>query len=207
MMHLQPESLQTVDVKDGAPSPIHNLRNDLHKSLNRNHIDPSALSTFQRILLTTDGTVTDILEAYLFEQIRVAKLSEQIVSLSHDIPSMELKEGTQVIIRKVLLQGKISRKNFIFADSIIVPERLDERFRDALLETKMPIGKLWFEQRVETFKEMLHSSKETTGDLADYFNIQPSDNMFSRTYRVVTNRKFVMMITEKFPESYFSKSF
>jgi chorismate-pyruvate lyase len=183
------------------------MRTDLQKTLERSHIEPSTLSTFQRILLTTDGTVTDILEAYLFEQIRVVKLSEQLVSLSHDVPSMELKEGTEVIIRKILLQGKISRKNFIYADSIIVPERLDERFREALLETKMPIGKIWFEQRVETFKEILDSSKETSGELAEHFNIQPSDNLLSRTYRVVTNRKSVMMITEKFPESYFTKSF
>lgn len=182
------------------------MRTDLQATLERSHIEPSSLSTFQRILLTTDGTVTDILEAYLFEQIRVVKLSEQLVSLAHEIPSMELKEGTEVIVRKILLQGKISRKNFIYADSIIVPERLDDRFREALLETKMPIGKIWFEQRVETFKEILDSSKERANGLSEYFTIQPSDNMLSRTYRVVTNRKSVMMITEKFPETYFLKS-
>ncbi len=44
------------------------LRSDLHESLTHSHIDPSRLSTFQRILLTTDGTVTEILEAYLFER-------------------------------------------------------------------------------------------------------------------------------------------
>jgi chorismate-pyruvate lyase len=183
------------------------MRTDLQKTLERSHIEPSTLSTFQRILLTTDGTVTDILEAYLFEQIRVVKLSEQLVSLSHDIPAMELKQGTEVIVRKILLQGKISRKNFIYADSIIVPERLDERFREALLETKMPIGKIWFEQRVETFKEILDSSKEAPGEIAEHFTMQPSERLLSRTYRVVTNRKSVMMITEKFPESYFTKSF
>ena len=181
------------------------LRNDLQESLNRNHIDPVTLSTFQRILLTTDGTVTDILEAYLFEQIRVVKLSEQIVALDRELPLMDLKKGTEVIVRKILLQGKISRKNVIYAESIVVPEKLEERFRNALLETKVPIGKIWFEQRVETFKEILDSKKEFAGDLANYFNIDPSDEMLSRTYRVVTNRQPVMMITEKFPESYFLK--
>jgi chorismate-pyruvate lyase len=207
MVYIQEDSLQNVNSNNGATLPISILRDDLRESLNSNHIEPSALSSFQKILLTTNGSVTDILEAYLSEQIRVIKLSEQLVSLVHNITSMDLKEGTEVIIRKVLLQGRISRKNFIYADSIIVPERLDERFRDALLESKIPIGKLWFEQRVETFKEILDSSKEPAGDLAGYFNIQPSDNMLSRTYRVVTNRKSSMMITEKFPESYFLKSF
>jgi chorismate-pyruvate lyase len=206
-MNAQNKSSSTVvDAKNEINLSSSLLRNDLQESLNRNHIDPSVLSTFQRILLTTDGTVTDILEAYLFEQIRVVKLSEQLVSLAHEIPSMDLKEGTEVIVRKILLQGKISRKNVVYAESIVVPEKLEEKFRKALLETKVPIGKIWFEQRVETFKEILDSKKEFAGDLADYFNIDSSDEMLSRTYRVVTNRKSVMMITEKFPESYFLKS-
>lgn len=187
--------------------PTYILRNDLQESIKHSHIDPSILSTFQKILLTTDGTVTDILEAYLSEQIRVIKLSEQLVSLTHNIPSMDLKEGTEVIVRKVLLQGKLSRKNFIYADSIIVPERLEERFRDSLLKTKIPIGKVWFEHRIETFKEIISSSKESANSLAEYFNIQPFDNMLCRTYLVLTNRQSSMMITEKFPENYFLNSF
>ena len=183
------------------------FRDDLQESLSRNHILPSALSTFQRILLTTDGTVTDILESYLFEQIRVIKLSEKLVSLDRELPSMDLKEGTEVILRKVLLQGKISRKNAIYAESIVIPGNMEERFRKALLETKVPIGKIWFEQKVETFKEILDSKKELAGELADYFDIEPSDEMLSRTYRVVTNNKPVLTITEKFPESYFKTNF
>ncbi|MEM9508581.1 MAG: chorismate pyruvate-lyase family protein [Cyanobacteria bacterium P01_E01_bin.35] len=183
------------------------FRNDLQESLTRNHILPSALSTFQRILLTTDGTVTDILESYLFEQIRVIKLSEKLVSLDRELPSMNLKSGTEVILRKVLLQGKISRKNAIYAESIVIPDNMEEKFRRALLETKVPIGKIWFEQKVETFKEILDSKKELAGELANYFDIEPSDEMLSRTYRVVTNNKPVMTITEKFPESYFKTNF
>jgi chorismate-pyruvate lyase len=183
------------------------LRTDLQKSLKRSHIEPSSLSTFQRILLTTDGTVTHMLEAYLFEQIHVAKLSEKLVSLTQDIPSMELKKGTEIIARKILLRGSISRKNFIYAESIIVPERLDEKFRNELLKTKSPIGKIWLEQRVETFKEILDSGKEPANDLSNYFDIEPEENILFRTYNVLHSRKSIMMITEKFPESYFLKSF
>jgi len=199
--------LQKTNSNNGATLSSPSLKKDLQEKLDYNHIDPSTLSTFQKILLTTNGTVTDILECYVFEQIRVVKLIEQLVSLTHDIPSMELKEGTEVLVRKILLQGKISRKNFIYADSIIVPERLDEKFRKALLETKTPIGKLWFELKVETFKDVLKTSKEPAENLAEYFHIQPHDNILSRTYCVVNNRKPIMMITEKFPENYFVERF
>ena len=64
------------------------MRTDLQQSLTRSHIDPSTLSTFQRILLTMDGTVTDILAAYLLEEIQVVKLSEELVSITQDILPM-----------------------------------------------------------------------------------------------------------------------
>lgn len=183
------------------------MREDLQQSLTRSHINPATLSTFQRILLTTDGTVTDILEAYLFEQIRVVKLLEELVAIAQDIPALELKQGTDVILRKILLQGKISRRNFIYAESIIVPERLDENFRDELLKTRTPIGKIWLEHKVETFKEILDSGKEPANGLSSHFTIEPREEILFRTYRVISNRKSVMMITEKFPESYFLKDF
>jgi chorismate-pyruvate lyase len=178
-------------------------RTDLQSTLDHRHIEPANLSTFQRILLTTDGTVTDILEAYAFEQIKIIKLSEQMSVLDQDIIAMNLKQGTEVISRKVLLQGKISRKTFIYAESILVPDRLDEQFRKALLETKTPIGKVWLEQRVETFKEILETSRESAEGLSSYFGIEPTDKLLSRTYQVISGHQPAMMITEKFPEHYF----
>jgi len=185
----------------------HTMRNDLRKSLKRSHINPSELSTFQRILLTTDGTVTHILEAYLFEQIQVVKLSEELVSLTQDLKSMELKKGTEVIYRKILLRGRISRKNFIYAESILAPERLGEDFREELLKTKTPIGKIWFDRKIETFKEIVDSGKEVADELGSYFDIEPKEKLLFRTYCVLSNQKPTMMITEKFPESYFLKDF
>lgn len=183
------------------------LRTDLQKSLKSSHIDPSTLSTFQRILLTTDGTVTHMLESYLYEQIQVVKLSEELVSLTQDIQSLDLKAGTEVIARRILLRGRISRRNFIYAESIIIPERLDEQFRQELLKSKTPIGKIWFERRVETFKEIIDSGKEQAEGLSNYFSIEPEDSLLFRTYSVLSQGKPTMMITEKFPESYFLKDF
>ena len=183
------------------------MRQDLNRSLIRNHINPSELSTLQRIVLTTDGTLTEILEAYLFEKIRIIKLSEGIVSITQDIPPLAVKQGSEVIERKVLLQGKISRKNFIYAESILVTERLDEKFKDELLHSKTPLGRLWLEHKLETFKEIIDTAEETADKLLEYFPLQPEDKVFSRTYRVFSQRQPIMTITEKFPASYFQADF
>lgn len=183
------------------------MRNDLQQSLNRSHIDPGQLSPLQKILLTTDGTVTDILEAYGSELMQVVKLSETKTKIGRDIDEMMLKKGSDVIERKILLRGKISRKNYIYAESILSLDRLEVPFREELLKTKTPIGKIWLEQRVETFKEIVNSGKESAQELANYFDIQPEDYLLFRTYLVFSNRQPTMMITEKFPESYFREKF
>ncbi|NEP34999.1 chorismate pyruvate-lyase family protein, partial [Moorena sp. SIO3B2] len=66
-----------------------------------------------------------------------------------------------------------------------------------------PIGKIWREQRFETFKEIVDTGKKPANELADYFQIEPEANLLFRTYCVFSNRQSVMMISEYFPESYF----
>ena len=161
------------------------------------------LSPFQRILLKANGTVTAMLEAYLSEPIQVVKLSENLTRMKLELPNIKLNQEEQVIARKVLLQGKMSLRNFIYADSLILINNLDERFSSQLLNTKIPIGKLWSEQKVETFKEIIDSGIEPANELSNYFGIKPKENLFFRTYSVCSQGKINMIITEKFPKSYF----
>ncbi|HEX3541197.1 MAG TPA: hypothetical protein VHT75_12245, partial [Acidimicrobiales bacterium] len=46
------------------------------------------LSTFQRVLLMTDGTVTDVLEVYAGEAIRVVILDQRFEDPSSDPPEL-----------------------------------------------------------------------------------------------------------------------
>jgi chorismate-pyruvate lyase len=184
--------------------PEHNeLRPDLQESLAHSHIDPSRLSTFQRIILTTDGTLTEILEAYLYEKIKLVKLAEALIPLAEDVAMLQVEAETPVIERRILLQGKISHRNWVYAESIIIPDRLDERYRERLLKSEESIGRLWLEHRVETFKEIVDSCRELAGDRAEYFRIRPTDLLLSRTYRVFSHGQPIMLITEKFPETFF----
>lgn len=188
-----------VQVPEIDKCKIELLRNGLSKS----PISLSELSTLQRIILITDGTLTDILEIYLLEKISIIKLSEEMIEIAENMPVLNLEIGRQIIKRKIFLQGKISRKNWIYAESIIVPERLDQRFKEQLLNSEKPIGKLWLEYRVETFKEIVDLSQELAGNLSEDFHISKEEKLFSRTYRVFSQNQPIMMITEKFPESYF----
>jgi chorismate-pyruvate lyase len=178
-------------------------RPELEESLKKSHIDPAKLSVFQRIILTTDGTLTEILEAYLSEKIRLVKLSEIIEPVTQNISLLDINCGQEVIARKILLQGKISQNNWVYAESILVPDRLDEKLKNGLLVSQEPMGRLWLEHRLETFKEIVDSAREPAEDLADYFKIEKSDKLLSRTYRVFSGRRPIILITEKFPETFY----
>ncbi|ALG69299.2 chorismate--pyruvate lyase family protein [Beggiatoa leptomitoformis] len=161
------------------------------------------LSPFQRILLITDGTLTELLEAYLQEPIIVIKLAETMLDSTEAIPALEINIGQKIIKRDILLQGKETGKNWLYAESVIVPDRLEASFREQLLGSKTPIGKLWLAHRLETFKEKLTFTAEPAGELADFFKVVTTDTLLSRTYRVFSQRLAIMMITEKFPQQFY----
>jgi chorismate-pyruvate lyase/acyl carrier protein len=179
------------------------MRRDLEQSLMRRSINPLTLSAFQRILLTTDGTVTEILEAFSGESIHVVKLFQEVSVLDRAISALELPWGQHVLRRNILLQGRMSLVNFIYAESVIALDRLDEGVRDGLLQSKKPIGLLILERRIETFREILDCGRERAGALARHFPIGEDASLIFRSYRVIAGGHPIMLITEKFPESYF----
>jgi len=179
------------------------LRIDLEKSLLHSDLDLKNLSPFQRILLTTDGTVTEILEAQLWEQINLIKLFQERRISDVDIPYLNLSSGTDILLRKILLQGGSSTTNYIYAESILVPEHLDGSLRDGLIKTDKPLGLLMIEAKTETFREILSCKMEKAEELGEYFDQAAKSKLISRTYRIFANQKPIMLITEKFPETAF----
>ncbi len=172
----------------------------------KSEIHWSALSLFQRILLSADGTLTKMLETYTQETIHVVKLAESRQAFPQAVEPLHLLPGDTVIERKILLQGRQSGRNWLYAESLLLPDRLPPKFQEQLLTTQEPIGKLWISHKVETFKEIITTYRQPAGQIAGYFNLKPSDPFLCRTYRVFSNKMPVMMITEKFPASFYVES-
>lgn len=179
------------------------LRIDLRESLCQSTVDPQLLSSFQRILLTTDGTVTEILEAHLWEAIQIVKLYQECMETDASVPYLDIGPHAPVLIRKVILRGKLSDRNYIYAESIVVLDRLDDRLRHGLMETQKPVGQLMVEARLETFREILSCCYEPAEEIGQHFGAGADARLISRTYRVFADRQPFMLITEKFPETAF----
>jgi len=179
------------------------LRIDLRESLCQSAVDPQLLSSFQRILLTTDGTVTEILEAHLWEAIEIVKLHQRCLETDASVPYLDIGPHAPALIRKIILRGKPSHRNYIYAESIVALDRLDDRLRHGLMETQKPVGQLMLEARLETFREILSCCYEPAEEIGVHFGIGSEATLISRTYRVFANKQPFMLITEKFPETAF----
>ncbi len=158
------------------------------------------LTKLQRLLLTTDGTVTDIVETHAGERVRVVRLFQGLIEAGEAIPDMDLEADDPILFRKILLQGRITGRNLLYAESVIVPDRLDAPIRDQLLRCELPIGHLIIQNRLETFREILLWGKESADDIAGYFEVPKAEDVIFRSYRIFAGGQPIMMITEKFPQ-------
>jgi chorismate-pyruvate lyase len=167
-----------------------------------NGFDVSSLEPLQRVLLVTDGTLTEILEANFFERIRLVKVSQRVISATASHALLAPKPGESLIERKILLQGEESHRNYAYAESLIAVDRLAPSFRDALLNSATPLGRLWLEHKLETFKELQEVRSQPADGFRQYFECTEAAPLLVRTYRVFSAAKPVIVITEYFPATY-----
>ena len=159
-------------------------------------------SFLQRLMLITDGRITDIVRAYSGETVEAVKLRQQLIISSHS-SNLQLDREYQLMERSILLQGTISKTNYLYADSQIVLERLDPKIRNELIFTRQPIDKLLQENQIETHREIIDCGIEPAGRLAQYFDLDPASKMIYRTYNILINRLPALQITEKFSTTHF----
>ncbi len=102
--------------------------------------------------------------------------------------------------RRILLRGRMSHINHIYAESLIAPDRLDPKIREGLLYSQKAIGLLILENRLETFREIVACGREAAGELAPHLGVGEDDYLISRVYQVFAGGHPIMVITEKFAE-------
>jgi len=151
-------------------------------------------------LLTTDGTVTRLLELYTGEKIRVKKI-EQKITVGNAPDVLCCGDNEPLLRRNILLCGPA--KNYLYAESHFVFEKLSRSIQYKLLETDIPIGLLWEEEKTEMYRKIIEHKSEPCETSSLYFDLEPSSHMLSRTYIVFNKNQPFGIITEKFPISYF----
>jgi len=167
-------------------------------------VDTDELGMVLRILMSTDGTVTHIVEAYAGEPVYLVKLFHSFVTDPTDRAKVGLEADERGLRRKILLRGEESHATFVYADSVVMLDRLPPGVADGLLDSELPIGKLLYGCRAETFREIIAMWEERDDQIAALFDVDPGEVLVSRTYEIVMHGRPFARITEKFPRSAFA---
>ena len=165
-------------------------------------LDVNSLDPLQRVLLVTDGTLTEILEATFLERIQLIKIAQKVIPATSSHAQLDPDKDEVLMERKILLSGAESGNNYAYAESLIAVDRLGSVFRHELVESNIPLGRLWLEHQLETFKELQEVRWQLAGGLSHYFRCPDSSLLLVRTYRVLSASRPIMMITEHFPMAY-----
>jgi chorismate-pyruvate lyase len=161
------------------------------------------LGLLQKILLSTDGTVTDLIMLYTGEDIRVRKVRQEL-AVGEAPAVLQCKGPVRVLRRQILLHG--AQRNYLYADSQFVFERFSATLQRQLLETDEPIGLLWKRERFEAFREIIDKRVLHCPQIAPHFALPPDTWFVSRTYLIHHGGKPLGAITEQWPASSFSQA-
>jgi chorismate-pyruvate lyase len=164
-------------------------------------IEWHALDPLQRVLLVTDGTVTAILEAAFLESIQVVKLTQEVVKATRSHALLQSSPGEAIVERRVLLRGAATGRNYVYAESLIAVSRMGPAFCRLLFDSDTPLGQLWLDQKLETYKEIVEMRGVAGGPEAEYFEGGGSE-ILMRKYRVYSGGIPVMIISEHFPRKF-----
>lgn len=166
-------------------------------------ISLTRLSPFHRALLVADGTVTRFIEGYQLTPVQVVLLYQARRKLHNQHIWLEMPAGGNIIAREVVLQTPSTEnqtpKIHAYAASQIVHERLPKSVVDGLDAGITGLGVLLHHSQLETRRDLLWWGIERVTGLPSTIAYYEGTPFLSRTYRVVADKKPLMLITEKFP--------
>lgn len=157
------------------------------------------LTPFQRALLSIDGTVTKLIEAYMLEPVESMVLGQQTQRLPTDHPWLELAAHSEVVTRQVLLRGRYSATVYAYAVSLLAPARLPPHLLHDLAKEPAGLGRVLLNSQIENRREILWYGRETLADLPAAIARETGNDFISRTYRIIAAGQPLMLINEKFP--------
>lgn len=155
------------------------------------------MNALHRILLTTDGSITAIIEAVTQSPVIVETVHQEVVRASKEVAeSLGINEGEDVNYRIVHLKsrGLIYAKAISFAPL----KRLENSFREDLMRADIPIGKIMKKHKIEARREIRWAKIVRDEDLAKELGVN-KPLFIVRNYEIIHKNEVLIEITEFFP--------
>jgi beta-ribofuranosylaminobenzene 5'-phosphate synthase len=163
------------------------------------------LSSVQKILLSTDGSVTSLLEAVIGRRVAIETHDQRVIPADEAIAlRLAIETGAQVNYREVAILDEESREVLIRATSYAPLSRLPPGVRADLLMADIPIGKILSRHKVEARREVSSITTTRAGeDASSRFRISRNEPLLNRSYLILHGGEPLLAIDEEFPYAHF----
>ena len=172
-------------------------------------IKEDELSPLHRILLHTNGTVTQVLRQWTGSIINIVKPPLNSCFLWDKLDKNDLyykadsvnHSCTQFKYREVILQSAATSTNLVYALSLICYQNLTPTVLHKLDHTDLGIGMVIDTEKLETYREILAFKKFKVKDFKFFQKIFPRAKhaILHRCYVLYHERKPCFIINEYFP--------
>ena len=157
-----------------------------------------ALSPVQKILLTTDGSITRIFEALTGEEVSIETEEQQVIKAGEEVAkALNINTGEEVNFRVVNLKN--SKGVLVHATSYAPMKRIPDEFREKITKADIPIGKIMQELKIEARREITScSAVPADKKLSELFEVPEGSNLLKRNYNIIHKNEVLLNITEIF---------
>ena len=159
-------------------------------------------SNTQKILMTTDGSITAILDV-LYGKIALKTLEQHFEEATEESARLvNVDAGDEVNYREIVLHK--DDYPLIYSVSYIPLKRLSKEMRDDLVRADIPIGRILKKYNAETRREInVIQIEKATDKLKELYNTE--EDFLTRDYTIIMNGEILMWIKEFFPINYFTE--
>ena len=174
--------------------------NQVEEKYNKNF--SNTLSNTQKILMTTDGSITAILDV-LYGKIDLKTLEQHFEEATEESAKLvNVDIGDEVNYREIIMHK--DDNPLIYAVSYIPLKRLTKEIRDDLIRADTPIGRILKNYNVESRREINVIQIEKASDkLKELYDTE--EDFLTRDYTIIHNGEILMWIKEFFPITYFTE--
>ena len=159
-------------------------------------------SNTQKILMTTDGSITAILDV-LYGKIDLKTLEQHFEDATEESAKLvNVDVGDEVNFREIIMHK--DDQPLIYAKSFIPLKRLSKEIKEDLVRADIPIGRILKKYHIESRREINIIDIEKANDkLIEVYNTD--EDFLARDYTIIKDGEILMWIKEYFPISYFTE--
>ena len=160
-------------------------------------------SNTQKILMTTDGSITAILDV-LHGKIDLKTLEQHFEPATEESAALvNVDVGDEVNFREIVMHK--DNQPLIYAKSYIPLKRLTDEVKNDLTRADIPIGRILKKYNFETRREInIIKIERPSETLIELYNTD--EDFLARDYTIIKDGEILMWIKEYFPISYFTEN-